>query len=120
LIASRIAMKEIAIDKEAIRTVLNQLLEEGQTTDEVIIRLSNEDFSFIEQLRETLRRPTDPLKRVRLEATDDVTSGGCLMETRFGTIDATVEERVSRVTESVYSKMPRHKKDDENPTGEST
>jgi flagellar assembly protein FliH len=106
MIASRIAMKEIQVDKELIISVLNQVLEESQLENDIVVVVSKDDLSFIDSLRERLDKRMEKFKRVKLEVGETMQAGGCWLETQFGVIDATVEERVKKALEAVESKMP--------------
>ena len=111
--ASKIAMKEIDAEKESIIKVLSQVLEEAQVEEEVVIYLNNEDLKFIEEVMSRGKKKFDFLKKVRLEPNEDVTRGGCLLETKFGVIDASISQRFDRIWEAFERKMPKlksHKK----------
>lgn len=107
IIARRIALKEVETDRETIVRLISSIIEDLQNSDTVVIKLSNDDLQFIESLREKMGKKLDFLQKVKLEGTEDIQNGGCVMETEFGVIDATLEQRVDRVWSAMEAKIPR-------------
>lgn len=113
LIAEKIAMSHVEIHNEVILDVIRKVIEDAQTDEDVILKVSNEDFMFIESVRERLDKKLDYLKRVRMEAVDDIKSGGCILETRYGAIDATLDRRLEKVWQAIADKLPRKRRIEE-------
>ncbi|MCB9025915.1 MAG: hypothetical protein H6625_06330 [Bdellovibrionaceae bacterium] len=113
LIAEKIAMAHIEIHPEVILDVIRKVIEDTQTNEDVILKLSADDYMFIEGSREKLGKKLDFLKRVKLEVVDEIERGGCILETRYGAIDATIEQRLEKVWQAISNKMPRIKKEAE-------
>jgi flagellar assembly protein FliH len=107
--ARKIAMGEIAENRELILGVVKQAVESAQSDENVTVRVSPEDFAFIEQIKESLGKEHEPVKRAKLEASDEITDGGCIIETNYGDVDATVEQRVEKLWESLVGKLPKVK-----------
>lgn len=107
LLATKLAIKEVKANPEIIMSLMSQLIEESQAGENVIIKLSKEDLQFIESVREKLGRKADFLKRVRLEASEDIQTGGCILESNYGVIDATLSQRVEKVWAAMEKKLPR-------------
>jgi flagellar assembly protein FliH len=105
-IASRIAMREIKQDPTSILPVILQVVQDAQSEEQITVRLSQDDFLFLEKMREKTGKTAEALRRVRLEAAEGVRSGGCLLESNYGSIDATVETRVSRAWEALEARAP--------------
>ena len=106
LMANRLAMDHVEINQEIILQVIRQVIETAQTDENVVLKLSEEDSLFIEGARERMGKKLDFLKRVKIEPIEEVKSGGCILETQFGAIDATIEQRFSKVWETIQAKMP--------------
>jgi flagellar assembly protein FliH len=106
-VASQIALKEIKADPETTVRVLQQMVEELSDSESIRVTLSNDDLVFIEGLREKLASKAEAFKNVKLQASDSIESGGCIIDTDFGTIDATIHQRVERVIQTLNSKTPK-------------
>jgi len=107
--AKRIAMDEIAERRELILSVANQAIQNAQSEEEMTVRLSPADLQFIEQMKEKLPKEYDSLKRAKLDSSDEIRDGGCVVETNYGNVDATVEQRVEKLWEAIAGKLPKVK-----------
>ncbi|MCC7402987.1 MAG: hypothetical protein IT288_01185 [Bdellovibrionales bacterium] len=109
-IAERIALQKIAEDPESILKTLDMVLEDIQKDENITIYLSRADRDFLEEIRAKGGKRAEDLRHVKLEPLDHIQSGGCQVETNYGVIDATLDQRVERVLVAVREKMPRAKK----------
>lgn len=105
--ASRIAMDEVRSRPELILSVLRQAVESARSEEEVVARVSKQDLEFIEKAKERLGREMEFTKRVKLEESEGVSPGGCIVETNYGSVDASIEKRVARLWEIMAEKMPK-------------
>lgn len=108
-VASRIALREIKDNESSIVEVIRQALEDAQSEERITLRLAQRDLEFIEDLRSRSSRDTSFLERLKLEPSESIKEGGCILETNYGSIDATIEERLERVWKALEEKIPRHK-----------
>ncbi|MEK7355206.1 MAG: FliH/SctL family protein [Bdellovibrionota bacterium] len=107
--AKRIAMDEVADRRELILNVVSQAIQNAQSEEELTIRVSPADLQFIEQMKEKLTKEFEPLKRAKLEASDEIRDGGCVVETNYGNVDATVEQRIEKLWDAIAGKLPKVK-----------
>lgn len=107
VMAKKIAMEEIAEKPELILKVVNQAIQGAQSDESVTVRVSSTDLEFIEQMREKLGKEFDALKRAKFEASETMAPGGCIVETNYGDVDATVEQRVGKLWDSLVGKLPK-------------
>lgn len=105
--AKKIAMTEIAENTELILNTVRQAIESAQSDENITVRLAPSDLEFIEHMKEKLGKDFDKLKKARLEASESITPGGCVVETNYGDVDATVEQRVEKLWSSLASKLPK-------------
>ncbi len=108
-ISKRLALREIKENPEVILEMIRKVVEDSQTEERLVIKISPDDFKFIEGLGELNPRDKEMMSKIRLEAEASVTSGGCLLETNYGSIDASIEQRVSKVWETLSSRAPKIK-----------
>lgn len=95
--ARRLLMKEIEIDETYIQTLIKKTLEMAQSDEEVTIRLSGEDKEWIDKHQESVFKDLNLDSSTRLEEDRDVQRGGVIIETNYGVIDATVEQRLDKL-----------------------
>ncbi len=109
-IAEKIAYAHIAENPDLVMPVMKQAIEVAQADDEVTVLVSPEQIDFIENLKKLSNRDLDFLKNVRLEPSPGVMSGGCVVETNYGVIDAQVQTRVEKIWTELSQALPKIKK----------
>ncbi len=107
--ASRIAHTHLENNNPLIVDIIKNSVSLAQDEEEVVVRVSNEQFNFLEQLKTETNREYDFLKKVKLEPSDEVASGGCIIETNYGEVDARIEQRTKQLWEGLLDNMPKVK-----------
>ena len=105
--AQRLAMDEIENKDEQILGVLQKVIGEVQKEDKVVIKLSQADLEFVTDVRERLGPEFKFLAESKLEVSNELKKGGCLIETNFGVVDASIEERVNRLWSELKLRLPK-------------
>lgn len=111
-IAKRVALIEIKANPASIIEVIRKVVEDSQTDDRLVIRVSKEDYDFIENLKEkspseSSSKDIEMLSKIRLEVDAKVASGGCLLDTNYGSIDASIPQRVNKAWEILAGRTPK-------------
>jgi flagellar assembly protein FliH len=109
LVASKIAIRDLSEGGDAVKGILASVVGEVQADETVVVKLSPEDLQFMEELQQKTGQKIESLERVKLVAQPEIARGGCLIETEFGTVNATVEERVERVWQALQSRIPQNR-----------
>ena len=89
-------MFEVKQNKKMVVDLIDHLVQEVQSDEKMLIKISKEDAQFIEESRQQLEMAHENLARVKIEAVEGMTSGGCVLETNYGMIEATIEQQVKR------------------------
>ncbi len=106
-IAKRLAMDHMDQHKDTIVKVLKEVFENVQKDEKVNVKIAESDFEFIEEVRERMGEDLKFLEGSKLEPAKDIKKGGCLIETNYGVINATVEERVNRLWTELKERIPK-------------
>jgi flagellar assembly protein FliH len=107
--ASRIAGKEVTLDNTLVLDFIKQAVEKAQSEEEIVLNVSNDQFQFVEELRNSTQREMEFLKKVKLVANEAVKAGGCIVQTNYGEIDARTDERVQKLWEQLSESLYRVK-----------
>ncbi len=100
IVAGRLVEKEIDSDKELISRVLRTSLTKAVDGSSITVHMHPRDMeSLSETFLEELSTPGGNTIKVRANAT--VKRGGCLVETEFGLIDASLESRWKAMLEDI-------------------
>jgi flagellar assembly protein FliH len=106
-IAKALAMKEINESPDAVINVLKKAVENAQSEEEITIRLNPKDNEFLQTVKKDAGNPLEKIPRLKFEISETVTRGGCMVETNYGLIDASVEQRISKLWTVLESKIPK-------------
>jgi len=88
----------LPISPEVIASAIRDALDELKGTTEYTVRLHPEDLELLKRNQSGLLPALDN-KEIQFAADASISRGGCLVQTRFGTIDASRETKFTRVRE---------------------
>jgi flagellar assembly protein FliH len=102
-IARRIVRRELRAHQDITLAWVSEALELAGDSDRIVVHLSPQDHQALgEQVRQIGAR-LGKLARADVVADPEVTAGGCLVQTRFGTIDQRLETQLARFEEELQS-----------------
>ncbi len=108
-LSKRLLMRELELDPELILEVISRTVDLAQTDEQITVQLSHDDFNLLNEIRDKLQAEIDKPERLHLVSSPLIQSGGCIVETNYGSIDATIEQRLQRCWENLKDKMPLKK-----------
>jgi flagellar biosynthesis/type III secretory pathway protein FliH len=91
----------VKIDARVVETVVREALTQVQDTSDVSIRLHPEDLALLRKHKSSLLEGLPETGPLRFAASDDVSRGGCIVQTRFGLIDAQRETKLELLRKAV-------------------
>jgi flagellar assembly protein FliH len=99
-IARQVICQEITIDKEIVVCVAREALAKVEDPGRIKIKMSPSDMQFIKETRSQLSNMIENIDHVTFEGAENIQSGGCIIETDLGEIDARIEKQLQAVEES--------------------
>jgi flagellar biosynthesis/type III secretory pathway protein FliH len=102
-IARLVLLKELQTDKEYIKRLCSEIIERMGVKDNITIRLSPNDIEVLQRLKEDLIRDLPDLKNLSIEASNLVKGGGCIIETQWNAIDASLDTQIERIQNAMGS-----------------
>jgi flagellar assembly protein FliH len=103
-LAIEVAQKIVAglpIGPEMVEAVVREALSQVEDTAEITIQLHPDDLALLRKQDSALLNGVPGLGPLRFAISPDVSRGGCLVQTRFGLIDATRETKVDQLQQSL-------------------
>ena len=103
-LAADIAMKIVAgtpVDKSMVETVVKDGLAKAEKDTDVVVLLNEADLELLSQADSELLQRTHGSSEVVFKASPEVSRGGCLLETRYGTVDARIETKADVLKKAV-------------------
>lgn len=98
-----IAGKAVQIDAEknrdAVMGSVREALKAVVAAGEIVIKINPKDADTLNRYRPELARYGDGVKGVTIEADDAISKGGCVIETNYGEVDATIDTVMKDIEE---------------------
>lgn len=107
--AKRMAHAEIQANPNMVTQVIKEALEKAQVEENIVVQISPMQMEFLESLKTESGREFEFMKKIKLEPSEDISAGGCIIRTNFGEIDARVEGRVEMLWEGIKDSLHRVK-----------
>jgi len=108
-IAQKVICREISTDQETVVHVAREALAKVDDPGRIKIKLNPSDLQFINETKYQLFNLTTDVNHVTFEAEESIQSGGCIIETELGEIDARIEKQLQAVEESFRNAMAKAK-----------
>ena len=86
-----------------IEASVREALSQVQESTEFSIFLHSDDLALLQKLNSPLLATKNGTDQVQFHSSADVTRGGCLVQTRFGIIDAQRETKVAQLKKALLS-----------------
>lgn len=106
-IARQVICQEITLNRDIVVCVAREALAKVEDPGRIKIKMSPSDLKFIKETRSQLSDLMQNVDNVTLEAEENIQSGGCIIETDLGEIDARIERQLQAVEESFRNAMEK-------------
>jgi flagellar assembly protein FliH len=91
----------VKIDSKIVEAVVREALTQVQDTTDVSIQLNPEDLALLRKSKSQLLEDLPETGPLRFVPSADVTRGGCIVQTRFGIVDAQRETKLEQIQRAV-------------------
>lgn len=99
--AEKIIKKEVK-DKEVLVSNLIEAMKKAQNNKELKIYVNWEQIVYKEELREKLQSSFQGIENLEIIEDRTVSPGGCIIQTKLGKIDASIENQLEVLINSLY------------------
>jgi len=108
-VARKIIRREISVDHEVVLNVVKGALEKVIDHEKVKIRINPTDLETVQTALFQFSTLVENLENVHFEADGAITAGGCIVETRFGNIDARIENQLDQISGAFAAELEKSK-----------
>jgi flagellar assembly protein FliH len=91
----------IKINEKVVEAVVREALKQVQDTSEISIQLHPDDLALLRQHQSPMLEGLPETGPLRFVASTEVTRGGCIVQTRFGLVDAQRETKLEQLRKAV-------------------
>ncbi len=107
-LAERIIRQEITLDRTILARTVAEVVEKITERDGVVIRFNPEDYRIMTESGALVQAGVADMARMDVKADEDVTLGGCLVETSTGQIDGQIESQLTELFNQLKEKRVSH------------
>lgn len=97
-IAKKVIQREVE-DKETVLDCVRTAVKAVVAAGEIVIKVNPKDLEVLNANRNELARYSGGVKGLKIEADEEIGKGGCIIETDYGEVDATINSLLSDVEE---------------------
>ncbi|HEX9058717.1 MAG TPA: FliH/SctL family protein [Clostridia bacterium] len=95
-ISRKVIGNEIKVNPENILLLIKHAFEKCSNASGAVLRLSPVDYEYVINHRESLDS-IDGADEIEIKKDSSLKTGGCIIETDYGTLDASVETKLSKI-----------------------
>jgi flagellar biosynthesis/type III secretory pathway protein FliH len=99
--AAKKLMAGLEISVQAVEAVVREALKQVQDMSEISVRLHPEDLALLRQHQSPLLEGLPETGPLKFAGSAEVTRGGCIIQTRFGLVDALRETKLEQLRKAV-------------------
>ena len=89
------------IDVALVESTIREALRQAEDTAEIVIQLHPEDLALLRQHQSEILNGSPESGPLRFSPSSEMTRGGCVIQTRFGLIDARRETKIEQLRQSL-------------------
>lgn len=108
-IAEKLAYDHIEQKPEIVLEVIRRAIHTAQAEEEVTILVAPEQVQFLEKYKNSENEKYEFLENIKVQSSDQIQPGGCIVETNYGAIDARIGERFKKVWTELTAAIPKVK-----------
>ncbi|MDD2715502.1 MAG: FliH/SctL family protein [Candidatus Wallbacteria bacterium] len=103
----RIIKIELKLQPEIIISNISAALAKTNSKENITVILSEEDYDLILNHSEKLRKIVKGILNIKYLKEPNLKSGGCIVETDYGSIDATIEGQFHELQKTIYKALDK-------------
>jgi flagellar assembly protein FliH len=103
-LALELAQKLVAglpVSPQLVEATVREALQQVEDSTNFTIQIHPQDLELLQRANSPLLLPNGGMERVSFQGTETISRGGCLVHTRFGTIDGRRETKVELLKKAV-------------------
>ncbi|MDR1060131.1 MAG: hypothetical protein LBL83_02720 [Clostridiales bacterium] len=104
-VAKKVIGEDMVINRQNMLSLIKDAFRHCSNKDRAILRVSPGDYDFIRMNRDVLLSMIEGVGRLEIKKDLSLGAGACFVETPFGSIDASVATRLSKIEDAFFKFM---------------
>ena len=105
VVARKVILHESAVNKQVIMAVVKEALLKAVDYENIRIRVNPHDLEYLQDADPHLFSDVEKIQTINLINDGSLMSGGCIIETDFGIIDARIEQQLQVIEEALTTEL---------------
>lgn len=84
-------------NKESVLSIISKGINSLNGREKLVIRVSIEDYDFVEMYKDRILVMANLVEEIEIKADNSLNSGGCVIETSKGNVDASMETQLNEI-----------------------
>jgi len=99
--AAKKIVADMPVDVAMVETTVREALRQAEDTAEIVIQLHPDDLALLRQHQAEILNGLPESGPLRFTNSSEISRGGCIIQTRFGLIDARRETKIEQLRQSL-------------------
>lgn len=91
----------LPIDSAMVENTVREALRQCENTSEIVVQLHPEDLALLRQQQSPILNGLPETGPIRFSSSAEVSRGGCVIQTKFGLLDARRETKIEQLRQSL-------------------
>lgn len=104
-VIKKILVAEIDLNPEISLSIIRNALAKVGDNFKIEIKVSKSEYEFINENRDILIKELGPIHSLKIVSSEDIHSGGCVIDTDFGLIDASIDSKLLSIMEVINNTL---------------
>lgn len=105
-VASKILAREVEDNPTTILPIVKEALSKVTDQNQITIRVNSEDYEMVLMAKRDLQLMVGRENAISVTADHTVSTGGCVIETALGTVDARLDTKLELVYKAIQEVLP--------------
>jgi flagellar assembly protein FliH len=110
-IAKKVVGEEMVMNRQNLLVLIKDAFSHCSNKEQVVLKISSDDYDYIRANKDVLLSMVEGVGRLELKRDLSLRPGACFVETPFGSIDAGVATRLSKVEDAFYRLLAGDRKE---------
>lgn len=105
-ISKLVLLRELTTDKDFLLRLTKHLIDRVGVRENITVRVNPKDLGTISMLKDDLQETLGVIKNLNVEGSNQVKQGGCIVETEWNAIDASIDTQLQGIYDALVGKDP--------------
>ncbi|PNU21117.1 hypothetical protein C2E25_03540 [Geothermobacter hydrogeniphilus] len=106
-IARQVIHREVTVDPEIVLSTIDMALQAAVESDSFQVKVNPKDLALVEERKPLFLASIKGLENIVFKADESIASGGCLVESDLGQVDATIDGQLEEVRKTLLGAIEK-------------